>query len=364
MKIDIKGVIVSDDYQEVYDWFGIAATSPSMVKNAIKQAEASRDKELLVEINSGGGSVFAGAEIYYALKKFDGAVNVEIPSIAASAASFIAMAGDKVSMAIMGQLMIHPASTVSQGNYLDMSDASEFLKNTDETIINAYMTKSSKSRDELRALMDKTTWFTPQQALDAGLIDEILFEKKIDAAASAEHPALVNGMLPQEVIDKVKKDILSGGLPNKLQAVNVADIPTKDSLTNQEDEGGNAVMDYETLKNEHPELFNQVKNEGIEEGKKAENARIQSIEDLELPGNEALIKAAKFENGSTAEQLAVNIIKAEKQKGANFLSNRQEDAEPLNKVPGDQAPLSPGADADQQTVASLKSVWEAKKNDK
>jgi ATP-dependent Clp endopeptidase proteolytic subunit ClpP len=358
VKIDIKGSIVSDDYQEVYDWFGIAATSPAVVKNAIKEAESSGDKELLVEINSGGGSVFAGAEIYYALMKFEGTVNVEIPSLAASAASFIAMAGKKgkISMSLMGQMMIHNASTYTSGNYQDMDATSEFLKNIDASIINAYMTKTSKTRDEIQEMMDKTTWFTAQQALESGLIDEILFENEIDAAAnvSSNHPALVNGVLPKEVIDKVKKDILAGGLP---QVVN--SMPTQEPTKNTENEGGSKLMDYQTLKNDHPELFNQVKNEGIEEGKKAENARIKGIEDLALPGNESLINEAKFEKDLTAEQLAVEIIKAEKAKGGQLLNNLRQDAQPLNNVPGSEATSK--ATEDDKVVAEFESIWGGEK---
>lgn len=351
MKIDIRGAIISDDYQEVYDYFGIAATSPSVVKNAIAQAEAEGDKELLVEINSGGGSVFAGTEIYYALKKFDGTVNVVIPSLAASAAGFIAMAGDKVSMSIMAQFMMHNASTYASGNYQNMDATSDFLKNIDSSIINAYMTKTSKTRDEIQAMMDKTTWLTAQQAQEAGLIDEILFEGKIDAAASAttNHPALVNGMLPQEVIDKVKKDILAGHMPEVFNTAN--------TLNPIENTGG-SVMNYETLKNEHPELFNQIKNEGIKAGKDAENARIKSIEELSLPGNETLINKAKFEDDLTAEQLAVEIIKAEKEKGSKVFNGLKNDAQPLNDVPGSEA--APKATDDEKVVAEFENIWGGK----
>lgn len=358
MKIEIRGSIVSDDYQDVYDWFGIAATSPSVVKNSIKEAEANGEKELLVEINSGGGSVFAGAEIYYALMKFEGAVNVEIPSLAASAASFIAMAGKKgkISMSLMGQLMMHNASTRASGNYQDMDATSDFLKNIDASIINAYMTKTNKSRDEIQALMDKTTWFTAQQALEAGLIDEILFENKIDAAASVSvnHPELVNGMLPQEVIDKVKKDILAGGMAQVVNTVST-EVPTQEKET----EGGTEVMDYETLKNQHPELFNQVKNEGFDEGKKAENARIKGIEELAIPGNETLINEAKFEKDLSAEQLAVEIIKAEKARGTEVLNHLKNDAQPLNDIPGSEA--APTASEEDQVAAELEKIWEGKK---
>ena len=354
MKIDIKGHIVSDDYLEVYEWFGIAATSPSVVKKAIAEAEAKGDNELLVEINSGGGSVHAGAEIYYALKKFNGTVNVEIPSIAASAASFIAMAGKKVSMSLMGQMMIHNASTVAQGNYQDMNATSEFLRNTDKTIINAYMTKTSKSESELQAMMDKETWLTPQQALDSGLIDEILFENQPTAVANAV-PAVMGSMLPKEVVEKVKAEILAGKSNTMPDPINIFEPISKP--VNTTNIGGKNKMDLEQLKNDHPELFKQVKNMGYTEGVAAENSRMKKIDELALPGNESLVQAAKYENPVTAEQLAMQMIKAQKEAGQNYVKNAIEDANPLNSVTPSAAPEADNVSDDEKAAVALMNIW-------
>lgn len=320
MKIEIKGRIVSDDHIEVYQWFGYAATSPSVVKNAIAEAEASGDKELLVEINSGGGSVFAGAEIYYALKKFNGTVNVEIPSLAASAASFIAMAGHKVSMSIMGQMMIHGASTYAGGNHQTMSDTGDFLRSIDDSIINAYLTKTSKTRDELRAMMDKDTWMNAQQALENGLIDEILFENhQPDAVASIKNSD-DNELLPEEIINKVKAEILAGKTNDVPNPVNVAEP----NNTTKEDSG----MNLEKLKNEHPDLVKQVQDEAVQNERK----RIQEIENIAQPGTEAIVNKAKFDTGITAAETAMEILKAQKEQTQTQLQNRIADAQPLNQI--------------------------------
>ena len=353
-KIDIKGHIVPDDHIEVYQWFGISATSPSLVKAAIAEAENEGEKELLIEINSGGGSVWAGAEIFYALKKFNGTVNAEIPSIAASAATFIAMAADKISMSLLGQFMIHGASTWQSGNHQAMTDASDFLKSIDDSIINAYMQKTSKTRDELREMMNKDSWMTAQQAKDAGFIDEILFENKtIDAVASSNVPN-ANTMLPQDVIDKVKAEILASK-STVPEPVNVID---QQQTNIKEDD---VVMDLQTLQNEHPEVFEQVKNMGYQEGINAENARIKEIEDLAMPGNEALVNAAKFEDKTTAAELAVAIVKAEKQKGDSFLENRAKDTAPLNNVSGTQEDPVNKDSKDEALVTAFANMWGGKK---
>ena len=353
-KIDVRGRIVSDDHIEVYQWLGYAATSPSIVKNAIAEAEASGEKEILVEINSGGGSVYAGAEIYYALKKFNGTVNVEIPSIAASAATFIAMAGHKVSMSIIGQFMIHGASTYAAGNHKSMDDAGNFLRNIDESIINAYLTKTSKTRDELRAMMDKDTWMTAQQALDAGFIDEILFANS-QPDAVANHSTADNNLLPVEVIDKIKAEILA----NK----GVAPEPINSTTTEPASEPGNntkedSPMNLETLQNEHPELFKQVKNMGYTEGVKAENARIKSIEEIAVPGNDALVNDAKYVNPVPAATFAINALKAQKEQSQQQLTNMQTDAQPLDQVPGAAAPaIDNEADAMEKEAQALADIF-------
>lgn len=352
-KVEVRGRIVSDDHIEVYQWLGYDATSPKLIKNAIAEAEASGEKELLVEINSGGGSVFAGAEIHYALKKFNGTVNVEIPSLAASAASFIAMAGDKVSMSIVGQMMIHGASTYAGGNHKTMNDTGDFLRNVDDSIINAYLTKTSKTREELRAMMNQDTWMTAQQALDAGFIDEILFENtQPDAVANVKNDN--NDLLPPDVIDKIKAEILASKVNSIPDPMNVIDSSNEPPQNNIKEE---PAMDLQTLQNEHPELFNQVKQLGYEEGQKAENARIAEIDELATPGNESLVSAAKQDFNQTAATLAVAMIKAEKAKGANFLENRQKDAETVNTVPATQEDPIENASNDAKLVAELSNYW-------
>lgn len=343
MKINIKGPIISDSDQWIYDWFGIPATSPSKVSNSIDQAIKNQSKELKVIINSGGGSVFSASEIYTSLKSFEGKVNVEIVGVAASAASIIAMSGTNISMSPTAQLMIHNASSGAWGDYREMDNTSEFLQKVNQSIINSYTAKTGKTVDELKDMMDAETWMTAQEAKEAGFIDEIMFEKELDAVANLERPELVNGMLPKEVIDRMRKELSNDR--SRLVVNNVQNPP--------KNKGVKQKMDLEQLKNDYPELYEQVKNEGYEDGVKAENGRIKAIEDLAIPGNESLVNKAKFETGATAEQLAVDIIKAQKEQGKNYLENRNNDAEQLNEVEGGDAPENnQSEDADIQASAS------------
>lgn len=103
-KINIKGAIVSNDHKDIYDFFGMDATSPNDVLTALDKAKSG---DVEIHISSGGGDIWAGSEIYTALKEYEGNVTVKILGLAASAASVIAMAGDKVMMSPTAELMIH-----------------------------------------------------------------------------------------------------------------------------------------------------------------------------------------------------------------------------------------------------------------
>lgn len=199
-KINVKGPIVSSGDSWIYDWLGIESTSPGTVSKAIDEAMGD---ELEVDINSGGGDVFAGSEIYTALKSYKGNVTIRIVGLAGSAASVIAMAGNKVMMSPTAQIMIHNVSSRASGDHRDMAHTAEILKNANETIANAYMLKSGLSRKDLLNMMEVETWFTPQKALEHRLIDEIMFEEnQFDLVAGYDC-----GILPQSVINKIRNTI-------------------------------------------------------------------------------------------------------------------------------------------------------------
>ena len=202
MEIEVKGPIISSNDQWIYDWFDIEATSPKKVNDLLKQCESNEDLE--VEINSGGGSVFAGSEIYTALKSYKGNVTIKIVGLAASAASVIAMAGNKILMSPTAQMMIHNASASVGGDYRDMEHSAGVLKNINSTIANAYKLKTGMNHETLLDLMDKETWLTPEKALESKFIDEVMFqdEEGIQAIASFS-----NHVLPKEVINKMRNEI-------------------------------------------------------------------------------------------------------------------------------------------------------------
>ncbi len=132
--------------------------------------------DVTVWINSPGGNVFAAAEIYTMLRDYPGTVTVKIDAVAASAASVIAMAGNKVLMSPVAMLMIHDPSTIAMGNARDMEKAISTLNEVKESIINAYAFKTGLTHNRIAKLMENETWMNAKKAVELGFADEILFE--------------------------------------------------------------------------------------------------------------------------------------------------------------------------------------------
>jgi ATP-dependent protease ClpP protease subunit len=208
-KINIKGAIIPNDDKWVYDWYEMDSTCPKDVQTVIDSANG---EKIEVEISSGGGDIFAGADIYAALKRYNGEVEITIPSLAGSAASEIAMAG-KCSMMPSALMMVHNVSVYgASGDYHDMEKMSEMLKKANQSIANTYMTKSGMSNEEVLEMMDKTTWLTAQEAKEKGLIDEVLF---MDDKNNTSFQNAFSGMLTKEKIEFAKNAIQKQELETK-----------------------------------------------------------------------------------------------------------------------------------------------------
>lgn len=149
-------------------FFGISA---KQFRDDIKAL--GEDEPLHVHINSDGGEILEGNEIYNVLMEHEGPVRVSIGAIAASMASVIAMAGDTISMADNGFLMIHNPWTIAMGESEDMRKSAEIMDKMKANIIKAYRTQTDLSEKEISDLMDEETWMTSDEALENGFIDSI-----------------------------------------------------------------------------------------------------------------------------------------------------------------------------------------------
>ena len=158
--------------------------TPQMFRDELYAEEG----DITLWVNSPGGNVFAAAEIYTMLRDYPGNVTVRIASIAASAASVVAMAGNLVQMSPTALIMIHDPSTIAMGNAKDMEKAITTLNEVKESIINAYAYKTGLSRNRISKLMSDETWLNAKKAVELGFADEILFENKPKPEEEPEEP--------------------------------------------------------------------------------------------------------------------------------------------------------------------------------
>ncbi|MGE9987300.1 head maturation protease, ClpP-related [Lactobacillus johnsonii] len=196
--ISMNGEVIPSDYADVYDYLGYENINPKAIKQALNEANGS-DVEL--EINSPGGYVDAGSEIYTALKEYQGQVTAKITGQACSAASWIALAADRVEMSPTAQMMIHRASTMSIGNSDDLASDLNALNSLDKSFVDLYSQRTGLDAQEVYRLMCNTTWMNAKEAVDKGFADEIMFQND-------KKPALVNAdgslSVKPDTINKIK----------------------------------------------------------------------------------------------------------------------------------------------------------------
>ena len=307
-----------------YSWWGDEIT-PQQFDNDLR---ALGDvTEIVVRINSGGGDVFAANAIYTRLKDHTATITVKIDGWAASAATIIAMAGDTIQIPASGVFMIHDPKMGVIGYY----SAEEFVKLSEEltvikqSIINGYALKTGKDEAEISELMSKATWYDGKQAVESGFCDEIMFGE-VDTKVENASRVVVNSITLDLERYPTRPTML---LNSRTPAAAVKHIQ------NQNEKGGIRNMEIKNvqdLRAAYPELTAQIATEATA----AERKRIQDIEGIALPGFEGVISKAKFENPTTAAEVAVSIIAEQQKQGGTYLAGVKEDAKDsgVNEVTG------------------------------
>lgn len=192
----MKGDIIPSDVKWIYDWLGWESTCPQDFKTAIEGMQPG--ETLTVLVNSGGGDVKAGQEIFSILYgRTD--VEIRIQSIAGSAASVIAMAG-RCEISPVGVIMIHNvAMRGASGDYHDMEKNAEILRQMNAAMAEAYIAKTGKTEAEILELMDRETWITARQALELGFVDAI---------SGPGTPSLVNASIGMRLTDEIRQQVM------------------------------------------------------------------------------------------------------------------------------------------------------------
>jgi len=207
-------------------WFDDEVT-PALFKDELNSGEG----DITVWINSPGGDCIAAAQIYNMLMNYKGNVTVKIDGIAASAASVIAMAGNKVIVSPVSMIMIHNPATIAAGDTLEMQKAIAMLDEVKESIINAYEIKTGLSRAKLSHLMDAETWMDANSAIEMGFADEIMQKNTEDdelevpsVSMTFSRASVTNSLMEKlsekcKITQKTKNEIASDSLLERLELI-------------------------------------------------------------------------------------------------------------------------------------------------
>lgn len=184
----ISNAADSDDATDVYIYDSIGGWWGTSAVDFVQKLLAIDTKQINVHINSPGGDVFEGIAIFQALRNHPARIVTYVDSLAASAASFIAMAGDRRVVAPYGSVMIHDAWGLAIGNAADMAKMAEELDQVSNNIASIYAGRAGGDVAEWREAMLAETWYSAQEALDAGLVHEV----QEDAEKGADDTAASN----------------------------------------------------------------------------------------------------------------------------------------------------------------------------
>jgi len=183
------------------DWYGGSGLSAKQFSDVLNEIG---NGPLLVEINSPGGNVWDGLSIYNQLRGRKAPVTTRVVGIAASIASIIALAGDRVEMADAALMMIHDPSGMASGTSEDMRKMAEALDQHAEVLVGVYAKKTGRSAESIRAAMKAETWFTTAEALAFGLVDKPI---KQLAMAAKWHPRAVTKTAPETVKNNLRRGL-------------------------------------------------------------------------------------------------------------------------------------------------------------
>lgn len=315
----------------------------------IKDQLAESTGDIKVEFNSPGGSVVEGIEIFNAFKEYNkGKIEGVIVGMAASMATYISLACDKISAYDNAIYMIHNASGMAYGDYREMASRSNILKSMSNILKKAYVSKTGESELEIQKKMDEESWYFGEELLENGFVDEIIkSEKDIDEDGSVA--------VAKETFKACLQNVAKNSNPKEDEQIaaiikdeNLRVNSASAKITNQTE--GESVEytkeKFEALANTHAEAIEQTKNDVIAK----ERDRISAI--MALHGADSIKKDA-IEKGMSAGDCAIALNKAVDVAKTNFEEAAEEvasvkvdePAEELSEIEKDKKEMEEAANA-------------------
>ena len=193
-------------------WFGDEIT-PESLHELLYGADNQFSDDVHIRLNSYGGSCNAATRMFDDVRAYPGNVKLTVSGTAASAATVLAMAADKLEMTLGSLWMIHDPSIIALGNERDLMDAINLLRACKESILNVYGKRCRRRREDVAEMMSATTWMDAQTALDHGFIDAVASDAKNGSLLNADASHVTN----REEAEKKVQAWLDRHTPHKPQ---------------------------------------------------------------------------------------------------------------------------------------------------
>lgn len=328
---------------------------------AIKSVKESGAKKLTLRVNSPGGIVTEAVAMRGILctASFE-KISIRIEGLCASAATIIAtIPGAHVQIAPGSEYMIHNPWTIDWGNAEQFEHTAQHLRAEEATTRAFYAKKTGQTDEQIKAWMDAETWFTAEDAVKNGFCDELLAEGddgtgKIAACVTLRTMSAMKAMYsnipstlsvredpaPQTNVSNTEPVVAAGVVPENIQS---EEETSSMDITN---------MTPEQLRSENAALYDSI----MQAGGAQERQRLQDIDDLTPAGYEAMAREAK-ENGTSAMDYHKAIIKAQREKGQQFIAQRAAETAAASSIRGGASEESAGG-VEQEISANAKEVAE------
>lgn len=395
-KIKLKGPVMDNDCAMIYHWIGWDAVCPNDLTRGLEEADG---EDVILEVNSPGGYCDYAFEMYTALMEYKGNVEAHI-ICAASAMTVICCAADKRLISDTGMYMIHNTQAGGNGDYRDMIQIAECLSEYNESALNAYERCTGRDREELRALMDRTTWMSPKKAIEEGFVDGMLFGaigsdgsgdgsgegdrslsnggepqnlQQIMAVMSGNLTMNMPGMIPKDKQAEIMALIRSGETADSQEVKNEqivsgnaeSDITEPVNKTESDGKGGKNMTLQELLK-DNPEAqaeFDKQVADAKTAGVSEENSRLKSLDAISTSVSAEALDGAKYgEDRMDAKTLAYKALVEDAAKAGAYMKDAQDDATDsnVNQVGG----AAPGENEEVQDADNMASYVNAQKGGK
>lgn len=178
-------------------WDGDKCIDAELLRDAMSGIE----DDVIIRLNSNGGDVFEGMEMYNYIKDHPSHITVEVTGIAASAATFVLMGADKAAMNVGSTIMIHEAETLAWGNKADLKKRIDALETIDQSITDIYVAKTGQPVEQIVEWVDQAKWFTADEAVEYGFADEV----KKEADVHGPDGLNIHDLVGQAVADAMSK---------------------------------------------------------------------------------------------------------------------------------------------------------------